>query len=98
MEHETNIYFEFGVAWGYLTLWWTKRLKTSGSKWHGFDRFTGLPRKWEALPEGAFSANGITPEISDERIMWHVGDVEKTIHELPKTSPSTFNRRVVFLI
>ena len=65
-------------------------------KWHGFDRFTGLPRKWEALPEGAFSANGATPQISDERITWHVGDVEATIHKVPEMLPSGFHRRVIF--
>lgn len=96
LENEENIYFEFGVAWGYLTLWWTEKLKNKDVEWHGFDRFTGLPRKWETLPEGAFSANGQTPEISDERITWHVGDVEETIQKVVETSPSAFYRRVIF--
>jgi len=96
LEKEQNIYFEFGVAWGYLTLWWTQRLKQEDLEWHGFDRFTGLPRKWEELPEGAFSANGATPDISDQRIKWHVGDVENTIEQVSETSPSKFYRRVIF--
>jgi hypothetical protein len=96
LKNEQNIYFEFGVAWGYLTFWWTKRIKNSKVKWHGFDRFTGLPRKWEALPEGAFSANGETPQISDARITWHVGDVEETIFQLDESVPSEFQRRIIF--
>ena len=96
LVEEKNVYFEFGVAWGYLTSWWTQKLNADDLKWHGFDRFTGLPRKWETLPEGAFSANGITPQISDKRITWHVGDVEETIYKIKDISPKNFHRRVIF--
>jgi hypothetical protein len=96
LEKEQNIYFEFGVAWGYLTSWWTQKLENDNVKWNGFDRFTGLPRKWEALPEGAFSANGATPQISDRRITWHIGDVESLIQVVPETFPADFQRRVIF--
>jgi hypothetical protein len=96
LEREHNIYYEFGVAWGYLTSWWTQKLKNEDLEWHGFDRFTGLPRKWEELPEGAFSADGATPELSDRRITWHVGDVENTIQKVAETSPSSFHRRIIF--
>jgi hypothetical protein len=96
LGEEPNIYFEFGVAWGYLTSWWTQKIQNDSSKWHGFDRFTGLPRKWEALPEGAFSANGDTPQIFDERIVWHIGDVESKIHEIAETSLAAFHRRIIF--
>jgi hypothetical protein len=71
---------EFGVAFGFATRWW---LGHHGPElivsWDGFDRFTGLPRSWHGLPAGAFDAGGKTPAISDERITWHVGEVERTI-------------------
>ena len=73
--------FEFGVAWGYTTNYWCSKLGTNITTWHGFDRFTGLPRSWRDLNSGAFDAKGQVPTISDGRIVWHVGDVEE---ELPK--------------
>ena len=73
--------YEFGVAWGYATNFWTSRIKHGMSQWHGFDRFTGLPRSWRDLEEKSFDAGGIPPPITDTRVIWHVGDVEQ---ELPK--------------
>ncbi|SBS75571.1 hypothetical protein MHPYR_260026 [uncultured Mycobacterium sp.] len=70
---------EFGVAWGYATHWWLRRLRGRDVTWHGFDRFTGLPRAWRGLDEGAFDAGGQPPAIEDERVCWHVGDVEDTL-------------------
>ncbi len=71
---------EFGVAWGYATDWWLRRLAGRAVTWHGFDRFTGLPRPWRMLEQGAFDAGGQPPAIDDERVCWHVGDVENTLH------------------
>ena len=67
---------EFGVAWGFATHYWTSRVKQEIPEWHGFDRFTGLPRDWCDLKEQAFDAGGIPPAITDPRITRHVGDVE----------------------
>lgn len=67
---------EFGVAWGYATNWWLNRLVNRDLMWHGFDRFTGLPRAWREHGEGAFDAGGKPPAIDDKRVHWHVGDVE----------------------
>ena len=47
--------------------------------WHGFDRFTGLPHAWREHEQGAFDAGGKPPAIDDERVRWHVGDVEDTL-------------------
>lgn len=68
---------EFGVAWGYATDWWLRN--TAVEEWHGFDRFTGLPRAWHGEDEGAYSADGKPPAIDDPRVTWHVGDVEDTL-------------------
>jgi len=73
---------EFGVAWGYATEWWLRAVPDQGLVWHGFDRFTGLPRAWRRLTEGAFDAQGLPPDLDDPRITWHVGDVEDTLGEL----------------
>jgi hypothetical protein len=70
---------EFGVAWGYATNWWLRRLAARDAVWHGFDRFTGLPREWREHAPGAFDAGGKPPAIEDERVRWHVGDVQDTL-------------------
>jgi hypothetical protein len=70
---------EFGVAWGYATDWWVRRLAGRELTWHGFDRFTGLPRSWREHDAGAFDAGGKPPAIQDHRVEWHVGDVEDTL-------------------
>lgn len=70
---------ELGVAWGYATAWWMKRLTGREVTWHGFDRFTGLPRAWREHDAGTFDAGGTPPAIGDPRIQWHVGDVESTL-------------------
>jgi len=71
---------EFGVAWGYTTSWWLKRLGDKGVSWIGFDLFSGLPRAWRNLDAGHFDAGGLPPkEIIDTRVVWKVGDVSETV-------------------
>ena len=72
---------EFGVAHGYATNWWLTRLGRDVA-WHGFDRFTGLPRAWNAFEEGAFGNGGKPPAMDDDRLHWHVGNVEDTLKEV----------------
>ena len=88
--------YEFGVAWGYLTEWWTMRLKNKKYTWHGFDRFTGLPRAWEDSPEGAFSANGSIPPLNNPQIVWHVGNVEDKLPDLKLEVESSHSKRIIF--
>lgn len=73
------VVLEFGVAWGYATNWWLSRLTDRDLVWHGFDRFTGLPRSWRKYEQGMFDAGGKPPPIDDKRVRWHVGDVEDTL-------------------
>lgn len=75
---------ELGVAWGYLTNWWfSDEIANNIVQWDGFDRFTGLPRAWRRFPEGFFDASGRPPAgLNDDRIKWHIGDVQETIHHL----------------
>jgi hypothetical protein len=80
---------EFGVAWGYGSGWWLERLPSRQLHWDGFDRFTGLPRAWRDLDSGHFDAGGNTPDIDDDRVTWHVGDVEDHLADLDldRTTP-----------
>jgi hypothetical protein len=73
---------EFGVAWGYLTWWWFKNCSSLIGSWHGFDRFTGLPRAWRNFAKGTFDTGGAVPNITDNRITWYVGDIESKVVEL----------------
>lgn len=87
---------EFGVAWGYSTQWWLAHLDDPDAVWHGFDRFTGLPRSWRGLRAGAFDADGKPPAIDDPRLVWHVGDVEDTLAEIPPDDLERTRRLVLF--
>lgn len=76
------VVFEFGVAWGYATDWWLRHLDerhVHDLEWHGFDRFTGLPRAWRDHTAGTYDAGGHPPAIDDPRVHWHQGDVEDTL-------------------
>jgi len=85
--------YEFGVAWGYATNFWTSRIADGIIEWHGFDRFTGLPRSWRDLEQSSFDAGGIPPAIADPRVTWYVGDVEQ---ELPKLEITPGPKIVLF--
>ena len=87
---------EFGVAFGYGTDWWLKRLPAGDLRWDGFDRFTGLPRAWRDLDKGAFDAEGQTPAIDDQRVTWHVGDVEDRLNDLTLNRDEQFTLVVLF--
>ncbi len=73
---------EFGVAFGYGSGWWLRKLQSGAVRWDGFDRFTGLPRAWRGLDAGAFDAGGRPPVFDDERVTWHVGEVEDRLKDL----------------
>ena len=73
------VVWEFGVADGYSTNWWLKRLPQKDLNWHGFDRFIGLPRDWRNYRAGDLSTGGVPPAIDDPRVRWYVGDVEDTL-------------------
>jgi hypothetical protein len=71
---------EFGVAHGYATNWWMKKINHSTKvEWHGFDRFTGLPASWRSLKEGHFDAGGQAPDLNDERVTFYKGNIEETL-------------------
>jgi hypothetical protein len=87
---------EFGVAWGYATDWWLRRLGGRDVTWHGFDRFTGLPRSWREHAAGAFDAGGTPPAIADPRVHWHVGDVQDTLPAADVSGRADHQRLILF--
>lgn len=83
---------EFGVAYGLGSKWWIGKLDHNLIEFHGFDRFTGLPRHWRGLSKGHFSTDGKHPDIRDSRVHWHVGDVEETLPNAIKARPDIYDR------
>lgn len=79
MKDDIWTVYEFGVAWGYVTNFWLSQDLPKLDQWHGFDRFTGLPRAWRDFEKGSFDAQGQPPAISDPRLTWHIGNVEETL-------------------
>jgi hypothetical protein len=77
--NETVVVFELGVAYGLGSKWTIGILGAKLVEFHGFDRFTGLPRPWRGMPVGHFSTKGKVPNIDDSRVTWHIGDVENTL-------------------
>ena len=97
LSNDEWVGFEFGVASGDSTRVFLKMpyiKKCVG--WHGFDTFFGLPNEWGDLPKGAFSTNGIPPQIKNELIQWHVGRIESTCQEISKLKNLDRNFLIIF--
>jgi hypothetical protein len=79
---------EFGVANGDGTRFWLANLNDIA--YHGFDCFTGMPENYRQVPKGVFDLNGHPPpQISDTRVIWHIGLVQETLlgFEIPSDRP-----------
>jgi len=93
---------EFGVAFGETSRYLVENLKSS-FEYHGFDTFTGLPKKWRALPKGAISAGGLIPNISAKNVTFHKGLVEQTLNSSTlrkifglRTNNKNFTNLIIF--
>lgn len=65
----TGLVLEFGVRFGTTA----KLLQQySGQEVHGFDSFQGLPTSWHEIPQGAYSTNGVIPDLG-KNILLHAG-------------------------
>lgn len=76
---------EFGVRHGVSA----RVLAARAPRVHGFDSFAGLPAPWHGLPAGAFSTEGVAPELP-ENVTLHVGLFSETLPGFVgslKTSP-----------
>jgi len=93
---------ELGVAHGYATKWFLdhypidqKNLSSELTSYDGFDLFSGLPDSWRDLPSGYFNNFGVTPNINDSRLTFHVGYVE---NEILKMKTTDFYNKTTFII
>lgn len=72
-------YLEFGVAQGESMRWFTSKNKNVGSRFFGFDTFTGLPEDWGPYKKGTFDNNNEVPDIKDPRIKFYQGLFQQTV-------------------
>jgi hypothetical protein len=73
-------YLEFGVYEGWSIRQWSQLNPHPGSRFVGFDTFTGLPEDWNALRKaGAFDVKGVSPSDTDSRVTFVAGLFQKTL-------------------
>ncbi len=72
-------YLEFGVADGHSFNWWMNMNPHPGSKFHGFDTFTGLPEDFGLYKKGTFANSNNIPAIKDERGKFYQGLFQQTL-------------------
>lgn len=86
-------YLEFGVAKGTSFAWWVEANSHPGSRFYGFDTFTGLPEDWGPFKKGDMSAGNKPPDIEDPRVSFFQGLFQQTLH--PFLEQSSFRSRKV---
>ena len=97
LSQEQWIGFEFGVASGDATKTFLKMSYTEKCLgWHGFDTFMGLPSEWGDLPKGAFSTDGVHPQIKSDLLSWHIGRIENTCTIIDSLSNLDKNFIIIF--
>ncbi len=76
-------YLEAGVFHGDSMRCWTQLSQNPGSRFFGFDTFTGLPEAWKTglntIAAGHFNVDGVLPAIQDERVRFIKGRFQDTI-------------------
>lgn len=72
-------YLEFGVAQGASFRWMMEQNNNPGSRFYGFDTFTGLPEDWGPFKKGYFDNSSEPPKISDSRGSFYQGLFQQTL-------------------
>jgi O-methyltransferase len=72
-------YLEFGVYEGESIRQWTELNRDSGSRFFGFDSFTGLPTDWGRCRADRFDVKGRVPVIEDTRVSFIAGWFQDTL-------------------
>jgi hypothetical protein len=86
IAEERALYLEFGVYQGASLREWSRLLKNPCAELHGFDKFIGLPERWNAYnPKGMFNGavnpQAVAERIQDRRVTLHVGWFHETLPE-----------------
>lgn len=89
-------YLEFGVASGASFNWWMTQNTHPGSRFYGFDTFTGLPEDFGAYKKGTFAGGSELPTIADSRGQFFQGLFQQTLPGFLKTFDNS-NRKVLML-
>ncbi|MDB5229593.1 MAG: hypothetical protein JWN76_398 [Chitinophagaceae bacterium] len=89
-------YLEFGVATGQSFKWWTRKNTDAGSRFYGFDTFTGLPEDWGPFKKGSMSTGNVMPDVEDERTKFYTGLFQQTLPEFISTFDKT-KRNVIMM-
>ncbi len=72
-------YLEFGVAGGQSFRWFLSQITNPGSRFYGFDTFTGLPEDFGVYKKGMFNNNTQAPLINDKRVQFYQGLFQQTL-------------------
>lgn len=82
---EHVLYLEFGVYKGASLSVWSQLLQSPRAELHGFDKFIGLPERWNTYnPRGMFEEadpRAVTQLVNDCRVRLHVGWFHETLPE-----------------
>ena len=97
LSDEEFTYLEFGVAAGRAIEWWLDRNSNSGSRFHGFDTFEGLPEDWGEVPKGTFSTRGAPPDFADDRCKFEVGLFQDTLPKFLESFHRSDGRLIVHI-
>lgn len=81
-------YLEFGVFEGESIMKWAGLNTRPGSRFYGFDTFTGLPETWNkfstTVSKNAFDTGGAIPQVKDKRISFYKGLFQETLNSFLK--------------
>ena len=72
-------YLEFGVASGASFNWWMTQNTHPGSRFYGFDTFTGLPEDFGSYKKGTFGNVDEIPAVKDDRGKLFQGLFQQTL-------------------
>lgn len=76
-------YLEFGVYSGASMKKWLEIVPDPGSRFYGFDTFSGLPEAWTtatgSVPKGTFDVGGRTPDLGDGRTEFVAGVFQESL-------------------
>jgi O-methyltransferase len=92
---EAVTYLEFGVANGNSLRRFSHLFINANAQLYAFDSFVGLPEPWKMHDRGAFSTNGMLPELADPRVVFVKGWFQNTLDDALKSLRSRLSGPVL---